>query len=42
VLEAADRRLTGQPDSIDAAIAVDHVARTLARDLLPGAAAGVH
>jgi 1-deoxy-D-xylulose-5-phosphate reductoisomerase len=42
VLEAADRRLTGQPDSIDAAIGVDHVARTLARDLLPGAAAGVH
>jgi 1-deoxy-D-xylulose-5-phosphate reductoisomerase len=42
VLEAADRRLTGAPDTIDAAIAVDHVARTLARDLLPKIATGEH
>jgi 1-deoxy-D-xylulose-5-phosphate reductoisomerase len=42
VLEAADRRLTGAPDTIDAAIAIDHVARTLARDLLPKIAAGEH
>jgi 1-deoxy-D-xylulose-5-phosphate reductoisomerase len=42
VLEAADRRLTGAPDTIDGAIAVDHVARTLARDLLPKIATGEH
>lgn len=42
VLETADRRLLGEPDTIDAAIAVDHVARTLAHDLLPGVAAGAH
>jgi 1-deoxy-D-xylulose-5-phosphate reductoisomerase len=42
VLEAADRRLTGEPDTIDAAIAVDYVARTLAHDLLPGVADAAH
>jgi 1-deoxy-D-xylulose-5-phosphate reductoisomerase len=42
VLEAADRRLTGAPDTIEDAIAVDHVARTLARDLLPKIATGEH
>jgi hypothetical protein len=42
VLEAADRRLTGKPETIDAAIAVDHVARTLAHDLLPDVAGRAH
>jgi 1-deoxy-D-xylulose-5-phosphate reductoisomerase len=42
VLEAADRRLTCEPDTIDAAIAVDHVARTLAHDLLPSIAGAAH
>jgi 1-deoxy-D-xylulose-5-phosphate reductoisomerase len=43
VLEAAERhKLTGEPETIDAAIAVDHVARSLARDLLPDLVAGVH
>jgi 1-deoxy-D-xylulose-5-phosphate reductoisomerase len=42
VLEAADRKLTGAPDTIEDAIAVDHVARTLARDLLPKIATGEH
>ena len=32
---AAARGLLGEPDGIDAALAVDHVARSLARDLLP-------
>jgi 1-deoxy-D-xylulose-5-phosphate reductoisomerase len=35
-LEAASARgLLTEPDSVDAAVAVDHVARSLARDLLP-------
>jgi 1-deoxy-D-xylulose-5-phosphate reductoisomerase len=43
VLDAAERhRLTEEPETIDAAIAVDHVARSLAHDLLPDIAAGVH
>jgi 1-deoxy-D-xylulose-5-phosphate reductoisomerase len=43
VLEAADRHsLTKEPDTIDAAIAVDHVSRSLARDLLPDIAASAH
>jgi 1-deoxy-D-xylulose-5-phosphate reductoisomerase len=42
VLEAADRRLTCELDTIDAAIAVDHVARTLAHDLLPSIAGAAH
>jgi len=32
---AAGRGLLGEPGGIDAALAVDHIARTLARDLLP-------
>jgi 1-deoxy-D-xylulose-5-phosphate reductoisomerase len=36
VLEAGERQnLTGEAETIDAAIAVDHVARSLAHDLLP-------
>jgi hypothetical protein len=31
-----------EPDTADAAIAIDHVARTLARDLLPEVAANAH
>jgi 1-deoxy-D-xylulose-5-phosphate reductoisomerase len=43
VLDAAERqKLTGEPDTIDAAIAIDHVARSLARDLLPEVAARAH
>jgi 1-deoxy-D-xylulose-5-phosphate reductoisomerase len=43
VLAAADREgLTNEPDTADAAIAIDHVARTLARDLLPEVAANAH
>jgi 1-deoxy-D-xylulose-5-phosphate reductoisomerase len=42
VLEKADRRLMGEPDTIDAAIAIDHVARTLAHDLLPDVTGGAH
>ena len=42
VLEKAGQRLTGEPETIDAAIAVDHVARSLARDLLPEVAASAH
>ena len=43
VLAAADREgLTAEPDTADAAIAIDHVARTLARDLLPEVAANAH
>jgi 1-deoxy-D-xylulose-5-phosphate reductoisomerase len=39
-LEAAARRnLLAEPTSIDAAMAVDHIARSLARDLLPEIAA---
>lgn len=42
VLEKVGQRPTGEPDTIDAAIAVDHVARSLARDLLPEVAASAH
>jgi 1-deoxy-D-xylulose-5-phosphate reductoisomerase len=42
VLEKADQTLTGDPETIDAAIAVDHVARTLAHDLLPDVVARAH
>jgi 1-deoxy-D-xylulose-5-phosphate reductoisomerase len=43
VLVSADRHgLTNEPDTSDAAIAIDHVARTLARDLLPEVAANAH
>jgi 1-deoxy-D-xylulose-5-phosphate reductoisomerase len=42
VLEKAGQRLTGEPETIDAAIAVDHVARSLARDLLPDVVAKAH
>jgi len=43
VLAAADREgLTSEPDTADAAVAIDHVARTLARDLLPEVAANAH
>jgi len=43
VLAATDREgLTDEPDTADAAIAIDHVARTLARDLLPDVAANAH
>ena len=39
-LDAADRRnLLAEPTSIDAAMAVDHITRSLARDLLPEIAA---
>ena len=39
-LEAAESRgLTAEPGGIDAALAVDHIARSLARDLLPEIAA---
>jgi 1-deoxy-D-xylulose-5-phosphate reductoisomerase len=39
-LEAAESRgLTAEPSGIDAALAVDHIARSLARDLLPEIAA---
>lgn len=39
-LDAAGRRdLLGEPTSIDAAMAVDHIARNLAKDLLPEIAA---
>ena len=39
-LEAAESRgLMGEPDGIDSALAVDHIARSLARDLLPEIAA---
>jgi 1-deoxy-D-xylulose-5-phosphate reductoisomerase len=35
-LDAATKRgLMGEPAGIDAALAVDHIARSLARDLLP-------
>jgi 1-deoxy-D-xylulose-5-phosphate reductoisomerase len=35
-LEAASQRgLLGEPTGVEAAVAVDHVARSLARDLLP-------
>jgi 1-deoxy-D-xylulose-5-phosphate reductoisomerase len=36
---AARRNLLGEPASIDAAMAVDHIARSLAKDLLPEIAA---
>jgi 1-deoxy-D-xylulose-5-phosphate reductoisomerase len=40
VLAATAREgLTDEPDTADAAIAIDHVARSLARDLLPDVAA---
>jgi 1-deoxy-D-xylulose-5-phosphate reductoisomerase len=42
VLEKADQTLTGEPETIDAAIAVDHVARSLAHDLLPDVVARAH
>lgn len=43
VLEAAERHgLTAEPDTIDAAIAVDHVSRSLAHDLLPDITASAH
>jgi 1-deoxy-D-xylulose-5-phosphate reductoisomerase len=42
VLDKADHALTGEPETIDAAIAVDHVARSLARDLLPDVVANAH
>jgi 1-deoxy-D-xylulose-5-phosphate reductoisomerase len=43
VLEVAERqKLTGEPDTIDAAIGIDHVARSLARELLPEIAAQAH
>jgi 1-deoxy-D-xylulose-5-phosphate reductoisomerase len=39
-LDAAEKRdLLGEPDGIDAALAIDHIARSLARDLLPEIAA---
>jgi 1-deoxy-D-xylulose-5-phosphate reductoisomerase len=39
-LDAAERRnATGEPQTIDEALAVDHMARSLARDLLPEIAA---
>ncbi|HEY7230608.1 MAG TPA: 1-deoxy-D-xylulose-5-phosphate reductoisomerase [Pseudolabrys sp.] len=39
-LDAAEKRnLLAEPDGIDAALAVDHIARSLARDLLPEIAA---
>jgi 1-deoxy-D-xylulose-5-phosphate reductoisomerase len=39
-LEAAEKRgLTGEPAGIEAALSVDHIARSLARDLLPEIAA---
>jgi 1-deoxy-D-xylulose-5-phosphate reductoisomerase len=39
-LDAAGRRnLLAEPTSIDAAMAVDHIARSLAKDLLPEIAA---
>jgi 1-deoxy-D-xylulose-5-phosphate reductoisomerase len=39
-LDAAARRdLLAEPASIDAAMAVDHIARSLAKDLLPEIAA---
>jgi 1-deoxy-D-xylulose-5-phosphate reductoisomerase len=42
-LEAASRRgLTREPGSVDEALAVDHAARSLARDLLPEIAAKTH
>jgi 1-deoxy-D-xylulose-5-phosphate reductoisomerase len=42
-LEEAERQnLTGEPDTVDAAIAIDHVTRSLARDLLPEIAAKAH
>ncbi|HVY20150.1 MAG TPA: 1-deoxy-D-xylulose-5-phosphate reductoisomerase [Bauldia sp.] len=43
VLDVAEsHKLTAEPDSIDAAIAIDHVSRSLARDLLPEIAAKAH
>jgi 1-deoxy-D-xylulose-5-phosphate reductoisomerase len=42
VLEAVHPKLTGEADTIDAAIAVDHVARGLARDLLPDVTGNAH
>ena len=43
VLAATAREgLMDEPDTMDAAIAIDHVARTLARDLLPEIAANAH
>jgi 1-deoxy-D-xylulose-5-phosphate reductoisomerase len=39
-LESADRRgVTGEPQSVEQAIAVDHMARRIAADLLPEIAA---
>jgi hypothetical protein len=32
----------GEPATLDAAIGIDHVARSLAHDLLPGMAAKAH
>jgi 1-deoxy-D-xylulose-5-phosphate reductoisomerase len=43
VLRAGEREnLTAEADTIDAAIAVDHVARTLARELLPDVVTDAH
>jgi 1-deoxy-D-xylulose-5-phosphate reductoisomerase len=39
-LDAADRKgVTGEPQSVEQAIAIDHMARRLAADLLPEIAA---
>jgi 1-deoxy-D-xylulose-5-phosphate reductoisomerase len=40
--QAAARGLLAEPASVDAALAVDHIARSLARDLLPENAAKAH